>query len=177
MSEPGGLVVETPRLLLRAWRDDDAEPFAAMNADPEVTRYVGGPLARTESDAMLARLRERWAEQGYGRCAVESRADARLLGSVGLGPHPAAPGEVEIGWRLVRAAWGRGIATEAALAVRDLAFDDLALPRLVSVTQPANAASLAVMRRIGMRHWRDLEVEEYGGQPVTVWVMEPADRS
>jgi RimJ/RimL family protein N-acetyltransferase len=107
---------------------------------------------------------------------VESRADGSLLGFVGLGAHPAAPGDVEIGWRLVRAAWGRGIATEAALAVRDLAFDDLALPRLVSVAQPENAASLAVMRRIGMRHWRDVEVEAHGGQPATIWVMGPADR-
>jgi RimJ/RimL family protein N-acetyltransferase len=162
------LVARTERLLLRRWRDADSEPFAAMNADPEVMRHVGGVLDRTGSDALLERLREQWRRDGYGRAAVVDRASGELLGFVGLGPHPSVPGEVEIGWRLVRPAWGRGLATEAARVLRDHAFDALRLPRLVSVSVADNAASHAVMHRIGMRHWRDVE---YGGLLLTVHVL------
>ena len=151
------VVARTERLVLRRWRDADAEPFAAMNGDPAVMRHVGGVLDRAGSDALLERLREAWRRDGYGRAAMADRSSGDLLGFVGLGPHAAVPGEVEIGWRLVRTAWGRGLATEAATAVRDLAFGELGLPRLVSVAVPDNVASHAVMHRIGMRHWRDVQ--------------------
>lgn len=165
-------VARTRRLVLRRWREDDAADFAAMNADPEVMRYVGGVLDRSGSDALLARLEEGWRRDGYGRAAVVDAASGELLGFVGLGPHPALPGEVEIGWRLVRLAWARGIASEAAAVMRDLAFGDLALTRIVSVAVEDNRASLAVMRRIGMRHWRDLTHE---GLKLTVHVMDAGD--
>jgi RimJ/RimL family protein N-acetyltransferase len=165
-------VARTRRLVLRRWRQEDAPGFAAMNADPEVMRYVGGVLGRAGSDALLARLEEGWRRDGYGRAAVEDEATGVLLGFVGLGPHPALPGEVEIGWRLVRRAWGRGLASEAAAAVRDLAFDDLGLAQIVSVADRDNRASLAVMRRIGMRHWRDLT---HAGLLLTVHVQAAGD--
>jgi RimJ/RimL family protein N-acetyltransferase len=166
---PGETVAETPRLLLRMWLPEDGAPFAAMNADPEVTRYVGGPLDRAASDALLARLVAGWAADGYGRAAVVERATGELLGFTGLGPHPAEPGEVEIGWRLVRHAWGRGFATEAATAMRDLAFGRYGLPRIVSIAVPENPASLAVMRKIGMTHWHDLD---HQGLHLTVYVLD-----
>jgi RimJ/RimL family protein N-acetyltransferase len=156
---PADLVARTERLVLRRWREEDAEAFVALNADPEVMRYVGGVLDRAGSDALLTRLQEGWRRDGYGRAAVEDSTSGDLLGFVGLGPHAAVPGEVEIGWRLAGRAWGRGLATEAAVAMLDLAFDTLGLERIVSVTVPDNAASLAVMRHIGMRHWRDLRHE------------------
>jgi RimJ/RimL family protein N-acetyltransferase len=129
-------------------------------------------LDRVASDAMLARLVDRWEQDGYGRAAVVDASTGQLLGFVGLGPHPAVPGEVEIGWRLVRHAWGRGLATEAATVLRDHAFDDLRLLRLVSVAVPENTASLAVMRRIGLRPWRELP---YDGLLLTVHSMRGGD--
>jgi RimJ/RimL family protein N-acetyltransferase len=170
---PGATVVATDRLLLRAWRSADAEPFAEINADPAVMRLLGGPLSRGRSDEMLERMVARWAVQGYGRCAVEERATGSLLGFVGLGPTLAVPGATEIGWRLASHCWGRGLATEAARAVRYLAFDEFGLDRLVSVTRPDNVASLGVMGKIGMRHWTDLE---HDGLLVAVYEMRPTDR-
>jgi RimJ/RimL family protein N-acetyltransferase len=142
------IVATTERLVLRTWCDGDAEPFAVMNADPEVTRFLGGPWSREKSDGMMARSRAYWDEHGYGRAVVE--LDGEMVGFTGLGPHPAAPGEVEIGWRLARHVWGRGYATEAALAMKDLASTRWGLASLVSVAVPENGASLAVMRRLGM---------------------------
>lgn len=141
-------VAVTERLVLRRFTPADAEAFAAVNADPEVTRFVGGPLDREASDAFLARTMAFWDERGYGRCAVEEAGT--LLGFAGLGTHPIAGDDVEIGWRLARHAWGRGLATEAARAVADLAFGPWGLSRLVAVMHPENAASLGVARNLGM---------------------------
>jgi RimJ/RimL family protein N-acetyltransferase len=169
----GTTVLETEGLLLRTWRSDDAEPFAEMNADPVVMKLLGGPLSRQRSDEMLAQMVAHWADHGYGRCAVQERATGSLLGFVGLGPTRAVPLAVEIGWRLAAHSWGRGLATEAARAVRDHAFDSLGLDRLVSVTRPDNPASLAVMCNIGMRHWTDLD---HDGLLVTVYELLRSDR-
>jgi RimJ/RimL family protein N-acetyltransferase len=161
-------VAETERLVLRLWRPADAEPLAAINADPLVMRFLGGPLSRAQSDAALDRMAAQWAAIGYGRCAVEDRATGELLGYCGLSPHGAIENEIEIGWRLASHCWRRGYATEAARAMRDLAFGRYGLPRLVSVALPENAASLGVMRNIGMRHWKDVE---YDGMLLTVYAM------
>jgi RimJ/RimL family protein N-acetyltransferase len=165
-------IVETERLVLRRWREGDAEPFAAINADPEVTAFVGGPMERAASDALLARIAAEWDDRGYGRAAVEERGTGRLLGFTGLGGHGAVEGAVEIGWRLARDVWGRGYATEAATAMRDLAFTAYGLDRIVSVALPANGASVAVMRKIGMRHWRDVTFQ---GLDLTVYELEAVD--
>ena len=138
----------TERLVLRRWRPEDLEPFAALNADPEVTRFVGGPMAREASDTMVARFEACHDERGYGRWAVEE--SGALVGFTGLGPHPFVGGAIEIGWRLARHAWGRGIATEAARAVVDLAFGEIGLSRIVAVVHPDNAASIGVCRHLGM---------------------------
>lgn len=171
---PGETVSETPRLVLRMWRPGDAEAFAAMNADPVVTAYLGGPMDRAASDALLARTVAHWETYGYGRAAVEERTSGDLLGFVGLGSHGAVPGATEIGWRLVVRCWGQGYATEAALSIRDLAFGAYGLDRLVSVAVPDNPASLAVMRKIGMRHWRDVD---HDGLALTVYELRAPDES
>lgn len=151
----------TARLVLRRWRDDDRRPFAAINADPEVTRYLSGPMSRAESDALVDRIIVHWERYGYGWLAVEERVSGSLLGFVGLAHHRALPDEVEIGWRLARQAWGRGLATEAATAVRDDAFDTLALPRLVSLTTDENLASRRVMDKLGFRFDRHVLFEQW----------------
>lgn len=149
-------MLSTERLLLREWRETDREPLAAINADPEVMRFLGPPMTRERSDAFVDRAQRGFRRHpGWGWFAVQERATGELLGTVGL-EHvhfeahftPA----VEVGWQLARTAWGRGLATEAASALVALAFDELELEQVVAFTLPANAASLGVMRRLGMTH-------------------------
>ncbi|HLK41809.1 MAG TPA: GNAT family N-acetyltransferase [Thermoleophilia bacterium] len=145
--------LRTGRLLLRGWRDSDREPFARLNADPEVMEHFVAPLTRAESDAFVDRTLRRWEEHGFGLWAVEVPETAPFIGFVGLAYHdfPAhfTPC-VEVGWRLAREHWGRGYATEAALASLRFGFEELALPEIVSMTYRDNLRSRAVMERIGM---------------------------
>ncbi len=145
----------TPRLILRPWREEDLPAFAALNADPEVMAFLPGCLDRAASDALAGRIRERMAEQGFGLWAVEVRGGARFIGFCGLArvgfPAHFTPC-VEVGWRLARAHWGRGYATEAARAAVRYGFETLRLDQLVAFTVPGNRRSRAVMERLGMTH-------------------------
>ena len=145
--------LRTDRLILRRWRDGDREPFARMNADPEVMRHFVRPLTRDESDALAARLDRQFDERGYGAWAVEVLDEAPFIGYVGLVYHtfpahftPAA----EVGWRLAQAYWGNGYATEAARAAIVDGFDRIGLTDIVSMTAAPNVRSIAVMERLGM---------------------------
>jgi len=157
------VVLTTPRLLLRSFRRDDLPHYAALNADLEVVRYLGGvPLSRQDSDQLAVWAQERYAREGTGLLAIERREDGAFLGMCGL--HCLAdwyPDDIEIGWRLARAHWGRGYATEAATAWLEHGFTRLGLPRIISVTDPPNLRSLAVMHRLGMvvDHYADLDYE------------------
>ena len=147
------LQIATPRLLLRQWRKSDRAAFAGLNADPEVMRFFPHPLSRAASDAMAERIEQRIDEQGWGLWAVEVPGVAEFIGFVGLNsPAPELPCApcVEIGWRLARAFWGFGYATEAATAVLAFAFSTLRLPEIVSFTTAGNLRSRAVMERLGM---------------------------
>ncbi len=145
----------TTRLHLRTWRDEDLPVFAAMNADPNVMEFFPKTLDRSESDALATRIRDGLARRGFGLWAVEVPGVAGFIGFVGLSV-PAFEAHftpcVEIGWRLAREHWGRGYATEAARAVLEFGFQDLALDEIVSFTVPANLRSRRVMERIGMTH-------------------------
>ncbi|MFF5482035.1 GNAT family N-acetyltransferase [Streptomyces sp. NPDC012935] len=144
--------LRTDRLTLRRWRDSDLEPWAAMNADPEVREHLGDLLTREQSDASVTRFLAEFDQRGYGWWAVEVRATGEFIGFAGLDlvdddmPFTG----VEIGWRLARSAWGQGYATEAALKVLAYGFDTLELPEILAVTTATNLRSQAVMRRIGM---------------------------
>lgn len=148
-------MIETERLLLRPWRDDDREPFAALNADPEVMEFFPAPLVREESDALVTRIRGHFDEHGYGLWALEVRNSGRFAGFTGLlqqtFPAHFTPA-VEVGWRLDRRAWGRGYASEAARAAITHGFDEVGLDEIVSMTAIANTRSRRVMERIGMSH-------------------------
>ena len=147
--------IDTARLRLRGWRDADRAPFAALNADPEVMRYLSKQLSREESDAFVDRIMARWAERGHGLWAVERQADGTFLGFTGLAWHDfdaAFTPAVEIGWRLGREAWGHGYATEAAAAALAWGFEVLGLDEILSWTTVDNVRSQRVMRRIGMTH-------------------------
>jgi RimJ/RimL family protein N-acetyltransferase len=162
----------TPRLLLRQWRDDDLDPLAAMNADPEVMRFIGdGSLRdRQQTAAGLAQVRREWSERGYGLFAVEVLQTGQLAGWVGLAVPAFLPEvlpAVEIGWRLGRAYWGAGIATEAARVVLRFGFDDCGLDRIISIRHVDNRASGRVMDKLGLRFDRRTVVPAHG-QPVEV---------
>lgn len=147
-------MIITERLLLRPWRDTDREPFALLNADPEVMEYLGGPQTPAESNATIDRQLALIAEAKPAYWAAEHRAEGRFLGYIGIKEMsfatPSGAG-FEIGWRLARANWGQGYASEGARAVAEYGFTALALKRLFSFTVLANRRSRAVMQRIGMR--------------------------
>jgi RimJ/RimL family protein N-acetyltransferase len=146
--------LDTPRLLLRRWRDEDRGPFATLNADPVVMEHFPTPLSREESDALVDRIEAGLAERGWGLWAVEVRESSAFIGFVGLNPAtfdaPFTPA-VEVGWRLSREHWGHGYATEAARAALEFGFVDLELDEIVSFTTHANTRSQRVMERLGMQ--------------------------
>ena len=148
---PGELV--TDRLRLRQWRDQDLPAFAAMNADSDVMTYFPAALSTDESAALMTRIRTKIEQNGWGFWAAQLRSSGELIGFVGLNNPdlslPCAPC-TEVGWRLRPAFWGQGFATEAGRCALDFAFDELAIPEVVSFTALANERSQAVMKRLGM---------------------------
>jgi RimJ/RimL family protein N-acetyltransferase len=164
MLEWNGIVVlTTPRLLLRTFRRDDLAHYAALNADLEVVRYLGGvPMTQEGSDQMADWAQERHAQEGIGLLAVERRADGAFLGMCGLHHLDWYPDDVEIGWRFAREHWGNGYATEAASAWLGHAFEVLQLPRVISVSDVPNLRSIGVMHRVGMLFDHAAELEAGG---------------
>ena len=145
----------TDRLRLRQWRDEDLDPFGALNADPEVMRFFPDRLSRAQSDEFARKLRATIDRQGWGLWAVEVAEGPSFIGFVGLS-RPSFRAHfmpaVEVGWRLARSSWGNGYATEAASAAVSFGFDRLRLEEIVSFTSAINERSIRVMRRIGMAH-------------------------
>lgn len=151
------VVLETERLVLRRWRAEDRAALAAVNADPEVMRWIGSGrvLGRGLSDALIDRFEAEWRERGLGLWAVAPREDpaAPALGFCGLTAPmflPDVTPAAEIGWRLARAAWGRGLATEAARATLAWGFAERGLREVVAVVDPDNERSLRVCEKLGM---------------------------
>jgi RimJ/RimL family protein N-acetyltransferase len=149
------LHVKTERLLLRTWRRSDREPFARLNGDPVVMEHFPAVISRNDSDAFADRIDDHFKSHGFGLWAVEVPGEADFIGFVGLSiPGFKAPfmPAVEVGWRLAKAYWGRGFATEAARAAVADGFERLVLTEVVSFTVPANLRSIRVMERLGMTH-------------------------
>jgi RimJ/RimL family protein N-acetyltransferase len=161
------MIIQCERIILRSWRLSDREALAAMHADLEVMHDRSAPLSRTESDAKLERYQETLDRLGFGRMAIASR-DGEFLGYTGIMPippqHRAVGDGVEIGWRLVRRAWGKGIATEAARAVLAHGFREHRFLEVLSYTSPSNLRSQNVMTRLGLdrQSGRDF-IYEIGG--------------
>jgi RimJ/RimL family protein N-acetyltransferase len=163
--------VETERLLLRPWRDGDVEPYARLCADPEVMRYIGdgSTLTRRVSEGQIRRFARHWEEHGYGLWAIEERRTGAFAGFVGLvyqEDWTEGKYKTEVGWRLDRAFWGRGLATEAARAGVDYGLEKLGLERVISIIQPKNAASRRVAEKAGLTlrgetRWRNGDVVWY----------------
>jgi len=146
-------MMQTERLTLRRWQESDLAPLAALHGDPEVMRYFPKPLTRTESDAFVRRIEEKFDRQGFGVWAVELTATQSFVGAVGLNIpsfQSAFTPCVEVMWRLGREHWGRGYATEAAKACLQFGFHTAKLSEIVAWTVPHNVRSRAVMERLGM---------------------------
>ena len=151
MTEP--IELDTPRLRLRVWREEDREPFAALNQDPRVMEHFPGLIPRERSDASIDAGLSDFASRGWGNWAVERRDTGEFIGFTGLSipkrQFDFSPC-VEIGWRLAHAHWGFGFATEAARAALAAGFERIGLQEIVSMTALTNLRSQAVMRRIGL---------------------------
>lgn len=158
--------IETSRLLLRDWREEDIIPFAGINKDEQVMEYFLKKLTDEESFDFYRRIRDEFEHCGYGLYAVESKAERRFLGYVGF--HNInfdvdfAPG-VEIGWRLSADVWGKGYATEAAVACLEYGKSQLRLNEILSFTSLLNERSERVMQKIGMK-----KIKEFGHPLVAV---------
>jgi len=148
-------IIETPRLILRGWTDDDLEPWCAMNADPRVTEFFPVPFPRERSLALAAAMREELEHRGYGWWIAEVKDSSAgkfdgtiALTKIAFQAHftPA----VEIGWRLPFALWGNGYATEGARAALDFGFNRLQLDEIVAITAVPNGRSQRVMQKLGM---------------------------
>lgn len=149
----GGVTeLDTERLVLRRWRDSDLEPWAELNADPQVREHLGELMTREQSDASVAWFQAEFDARGYGWFALEVRATGEFIGFAGLDEvdEEMPFTGVEIGWRLARASWGHGYATEAARAVLAFGFHTVGLAEILALTTATNLRSQAVMRRIGM---------------------------
>jgi ribosomal-protein-alanine N-acetyltransferase len=146
-------MIETERLILRPFRETDRDAAFQVNADGRVSNWLGGPIDRAGSDAMIDRCNAHIRTHGFGFWAAEYRPEARLIGMIGvrhmppdLPPAPA----IEVGWRLAFDYWGRGLASEGASASIEWAFRHLWIDQVVAISSVANRASQTVMRRCGM---------------------------
>jgi RimJ/RimL family protein N-acetyltransferase len=150
-----GLPIETPRLLLRNWRDEDRNLFHEINSDNRVMEYFPFRPDRVQTDALMDRLERQIDETGKGFLAVEIRETGECIGFTGIAAVDIGPlfagGVHEIGWRLASRYWGKGYATEAANAALDYGFAHFGLDEIVAFAVPENHRSLAVMQRLGMR--------------------------
>lgn len=152
MSQP---LIKTGRLLLRRWRDEDVEPFAAMCSDPEVMRHIGSGATRTraQAQASIEAYERGWEENGFSLFAVERLDDGSFLGFTGLSEPTFLPEimpAVEIGWRLARHNWGNGYASEAAQAALQYGLEDVGLSEILSIYQAENHASERIIQKLGM---------------------------
>jgi RimJ/RimL family protein N-acetyltransferase len=169
-----GPVLQTPRLRLRPWRAEDHDPMVAINRDPEVTRFLNPPIDEAATAAFLVKTDAHWLRHGFGHFAVEGRAapfGGRLIGFAGVAyPNflPPLAHRPEIGWRLAREAWGRGLATEAALAARDDATSRAGLAELISIIHPGNRRSRRVAEKLEMRIEGRIDHPAVGGE-ADIW--------
>jgi RimJ/RimL family protein N-acetyltransferase len=156
-------VIETERLFLRPFREADRDPWAAMNADPEVMRYFPSTLTRPEADALMDRVNSKIADIGVGFWALERKQDGMFLGFAGLNcvAHEELDlrGMWEVGWRLRREAWGQGYASEAGRVSLQIGFESMGLRRIIAYTAAGNRPSELVMQRIGMLRAAEMDFE------------------
>lgn len=155
-------VIETPRLLLRGWTQADAAPFQQICSDPQVMEYLGEPMTLAETEMVVTRMQAMQEQLGYCFWAMEHRETGALMGFCGVKPGAigtSIDGQLEIGWRMARAYWGKGYAREAAQAAINWVWINLKVDSVWAITAPANERSQALMRRLGMTRHRKLDFQ------------------
>jgi [ribosomal protein S5]-alanine N-acetyltransferase len=150
-------ILETPRLILREFCEEDADALAAVLGDPETMRFYSVPLDRSGVEAWIDRNIRRYAEDGHGLWAMVLKANSELIGDCGLTVQQVeGVDENEIGYHVRRGLWGQGLATEAARACRDYGFARLRVEHLVSIIRNENTPSRRVAEKIGMTVWKEV---------------------
>jgi RimJ/RimL family protein N-acetyltransferase len=145
------LQLETPRLLLRVPRGNDLDAWTGMMTDEETARFIGGVTPRPVAWRALMTMIGSWHAQGFAMFSVVEKATGRWVGRVGPWMPEGWPG-TEVGWAIVRDCWGRGYATESAVAATNWAFDHLGWSEVIHSIDPGNVASQDVARRLGSRN-------------------------
>jgi len=153
--------LETPRVLLRSWKESDLEPWIALNADAENLRFFPRLYSAEESRTSHARISDLLAENPFGLWAAEEKLSGEFMGFVGLA-RQEIPGVTfmpchEIGWRLDKKYWGKGYATEAAKIVLDFGLREIGLSKIFSFTAAQNLPSINVMKKIGLLERPELD--------------------
>jgi RimJ/RimL family protein N-acetyltransferase len=151
--DPSVNELETSRLLLRSWREEDLNAYDRICADPEVMRYLSGTMTRDHAAQQMERWMRHWEERGFGVWAAEEKVSDAFIGFIGLLYHedwPEGKHKTEVGWRLDRSFWGRGLATEGARASLQHGFEALGLERVISIIHPKNVASRRVAEKAGL---------------------------
>ncbi|HEU5246287.1 MAG TPA: GNAT family N-acetyltransferase [Candidatus Udaeobacter sp.] len=162
------MILETSRLILRPFQEEDIGRLAELMANRDFMRFSLGPYTREQTQTVLQKFLS-WNQAGLpSQFAVVLQENDHVLGYCGFMHHPEVPGEVEIGYRLDPAYWNRGLITEAALAVRDHAFGDLKLPRVISLIHPENIPSRRVAEKIGLTPEKEIT---FRGFPTTVFAL------
>lgn len=163
-------MIETQRLLLREFGDDDFAALHAIVSNPETMRFSDGVETASAARARLIAFRQSYSDRGFGKWAVEKKDDGMLVGYCGFGVEEFdGRAEPELGFRFLPAFWGVGFATEAALGCSGYAFSDLKFPRFLGFANPANVGSVRVLEKIGMSLLGD---RQFHGYPVVVYQKE-----
>jgi RimJ/RimL family protein N-acetyltransferase len=162
------MILETPRLILRPFREEDIGRLAELMANRDFMRFSLGPYTREQTQTVLQKFLS-WNQAGLpSQFAVVLQENDDVVGYCGFLHHPEVPEEVEIGYRLDPAFWNRGLITEAARAVRDYAFVGLKLPRVISLIHPENIPSRRVAEKIGLMPEKEIT---FRGFPTTVFAL------
>jgi RimJ/RimL family protein N-acetyltransferase len=167
-------IAETQRLKLREFSQNDLDDLAAMVADEEQMRFYPRPKTRDEASAWISRNLVLYRECGFGFWFIDSLPTSDFLGYCGIRPLALeGASEIEIGWHIKKTFWNQGVATEAAMAVRDLAFRRFALSRLVAIIHPDHIASRRVAENIGMHDEKTTILDD--DYPAVIYATGPSD--
>lgn len=163
-------ILTTDRLVLRLFSPQDLDAFAAIEADPDVMHYTStGPRSRERAEKAIAWYIQMQGKNGFSLWALEKRSAPGCIGYCGLVPQTiGGRQEVEVNYKLAKSCWDQGYATEAASGVRDWAFANLPVKRLISIIDPMNVASVRVAEKIGMRY---VQNAEYDGKDCRVYAV------
>ncbi len=156
------IIIETERLLLRTFTGDDAPLIYKLNLDPVVTRYTGDPIKdfNHAQQVLVQAILPQYALYNYGRWAVHIKPGMQFIGWCGLKNRPEK-NEIDLGYRFIKDAWGKGYATEAASACLHYGFKKLNLHRIVGRAMPENIGSIRVLEKCGMQYVGEEVVDDH----------------